>query len=559
MVDPCTVCGAGGVILDRHGRPVLGPDGKPLIVRIINDPLHLGGSAGDDGAIRGVDGNNKTHRSYKGLSRYSSRSDPRIPPGGSVGPDGQILDINGSPVLDRNGQPMFISYNTSIVSPHMTQATPPVPPGGSIGAGGVILDASGEPVLGVDGMPLVVTDPRVPAGGSIGAGGVILDSSGKPVLGADGRPLITTGAMDGGDPRMPPGGSIGAGGVILDASGVPVLGADGMPQFVTDARVPAGGTIGAGGVILDASGKPVLGADGMPLIAGGGGGDNDGADPRIPPGGSIGDGGIILDKNGKPALGSDGNPQFIADPRVPPGGSIRPPGVIYDANGNPVLGPDGNPLTAGRGRGRRCGGARSPSPRLEYIPMGRMVTLRNMRAANIPASSGKKRDPDPYLLCALLDETGNEVDEHNHKTGHLRNVSSCDWMGELHAVRVFTKPDPRGDSNRPKPQIPLKISLRISLMDWSRKSEDRLIAKWDVSVKGAKGNRIAKGRRTLDIPASSGSPPRSSERAYIAFEYEVTPQMVLPQVEEGEDSEVDEDGFDDDDTDDGASANVGVD
>jgi len=265
-----------------------------------------------------------------------------------------------------------------------------------------------------------------------------------------------------------------------------------------------------------------------------------------------------LDASGTPVMGADGKPLVVTDARVPPGGSIGAGGMILDASGKPVLGGDGKPLIAGGssggndGQGKKRGGASSPSPRFEYIPMGRMVTLRNMRAANIPASSGKKSDPNPYLLCALLNETGNEVDV--HKTGHLRSVSSCDWMGELHAVRVFTKPDP-GGSDRHKP----RIALRVSLMDWNRKSEHRLIAKWDVAVKGARVNSIAKGRRTLDIPTSSGSHPTSSERAYITFEYEVTPQMVLPQVEEGEDSEVDEDGFDDDDTDDGASANVGVD
>lgn len=64
-----------------------------------------------------------------------------------------------------------------------------VPPGGSIGPGGVILDANGNPVLGADGKPMVATDPRVPAGGSIGEGGVILDANGNPVLDANGRPM----------------------------------------------------------------------------------------------------------------------------------------------------------------------------------------------------------------------------------------------------------------------------------------------------------------------------------------------------------------------------------
>ena len=173
-----------------------------------------------------------------------------------------------------------------------------IPPGGSIGPGGVVLDANGNPVLGKDGKPIVMSDKRVPPGGSIGAGGIILGADGKPVLGADGKPMYAT-------PRrrkveIPPGGSIGPGGMVLDANGKPVLGKDGKPLRITDPRVPPGGSIGAGGVILDANGKPVLGKDGKPMIS----------DPRIPPGGSIGEGGVILGADGRPLLGADGQPMF---------------------------------------------------------------------------------------------------------------------------------------------------------------------------------------------------------------------------------------------------------
>ena len=53
-----------------------------------------------------------------------------------------------------------------------------VPPGGSIGPGGIILDKNGKPVLGPDGQPLRATDGggMVPPGGSIGPGGIILDA-----------------------------------------------------------------------------------------------------------------------------------------------------------------------------------------------------------------------------------------------------------------------------------------------------------------------------------------------------------------------------------------------
>jgi hypothetical protein len=235
---------------------------------------------------------------------------------------------------------------------------PRIPPGGSIGPGGVILDANGNPVLGADGKPLIagefgdggLTDPRIPPGGSIGPGGVILDANGNPVLGADGKPLIANGAYGAygmNDPRIPPGGSIGPGGIILDANGNPVLGADGKPLIAG-----AGGSFGPDGVRLDANGNPI------------GHGFND---PRIPPGGSIGPGGVILDANGNPVLGADGKPLIAGgahgahgmnDPRIPPGGSIGPGGVILDANGNPVLGADGKPLIA-NGYGAGGAGGRS--------------------------------------------------------------------------------------------------------------------------------------------------------------------------------------------------------
>ena len=56
-------------VQDANGKPVLGKDGKPLIARRLTFDKH----------------------------------DPRIPPGGSIGPNGQILDANGNPVFDGFG------------------------------------------------------------------------------------------------------------------------------------------------------------------------------------------------------------------------------------------------------------------------------------------------------------------------------------------------------------------------------------------------------------------------------------------------------------------------
>ena len=76
-----------------------------------------------------------------------------------------------------------------------------IPPGGSVGPGGIMLDANGNSVLGVDGKPMHAVgagggdprmDPRIPPGGSVGPGGIILDADGNPVLGADGKPMYAS-------------------------------------------------------------------------------------------------------------------------------------------------------------------------------------------------------------------------------------------------------------------------------------------------------------------------------------------------------------------------------
>ena len=40
--------------------------------------------------------------------------DPRIPPGGSIGPGGIILDANGNPVLGADGKPMYVAMSGAI-------------------------------------------------------------------------------------------------------------------------------------------------------------------------------------------------------------------------------------------------------------------------------------------------------------------------------------------------------------------------------------------------------------------------------------------------------------
>ena len=128
-------------------------------------------------------------------------NDPRIPPGGSIGPNGEILDANGNPVLGADGKPLYARANPNYNGPGGAGGgfgnDPRIPPGGRVGPGGIILDEFGNPVLGADGKPMYVTDPRIPPGGSIGPNGEILDANGNPVLGADGKPLYAGIGMPG--------------------------------------------------------------------------------------------------------------------------------------------------------------------------------------------------------------------------------------------------------------------------------------------------------------------------------------------------------------------------
>jgi len=132
-----------------------------------------------------------------------------------------------------------------------------IPPGGSVGSGGMVLDADGQQVLGAEGKPLIVHDPRVPRAGTINERGEFLDGDGQLVLGSDGQALKAG--------QVPAGGCIGAYGVVLDGSGKPLIGNDGRAVLLSDPRLPRDGSIGVKGEVLDAFGQAVLGADGRPI------------------------------------------------------------------------------------------------------------------------------------------------------------------------------------------------------------------------------------------------------------------------------------------------------
>ena len=363
-IPPGGRIGPGGMVLDASGKPVIDPaTGRPRILA-----PGLGMQPGGAGALMPFGG--------------GGGRDPRIPPGGRVGPGGVIMDASGKPVVDpRTGRPMVASSNSFGGMGSMGGAIGGAGGGGygggygGAGAGGYGGGGGLGGGMAGEGDGGGYDMSAVPPGGRVGADGTVLDASGNPVLGADGKPMkaarrrgghghagfgggyVASAGGGGGGVQIPPGGSVGEGGVVLDASGQPVLGADGQPMRLVDPRVPAGGSIGPGGVILDASGasrgqgRQAAQSRAARRLRGGG---FDATDPRIPAGGSIGANGEILDASGQPMLRpATGKPMTA---RVVPGGGggggVQIPagrlrgrgGVVLDASGQPVLGADGQPM-----------------------------------------------------------------------------------------------------------------------------------------------------------------------------------------------------------------------
>ena len=90
----CSI-GPGGVLLDAHGRPLLGADGKPLTV-----------------------------------------------PPCSIGPDGVILDADGRPVLGADGRPIVLGGGTVAVTGCLSRAAARASAHGRVVNGGITGEGS---------------------------------------------------------------------------------------------------------------------------------------------------------------------------------------------------------------------------------------------------------------------------------------------------------------------------------------------------------------------------------------------------------------------------------
>ena len=85
-VPPGGSIAADGTLLDANGRPILGGDGKPIVVD------RSGSSIAADGSVLDA----------SGLPVLGSDGAPiRVPRGGSIAPDGTVLDASGKPVVGK--------------------------------------------------------------------------------------------------------------------------------------------------------------------------------------------------------------------------------------------------------------------------------------------------------------------------------------------------------------------------------------------------------------------------------------------------------------------------
>ncbi|MDH6707803.1 hypothetical protein P3T27_004540 [Kitasatospora sp. MAA19] len=193
-----------------------------------------GGAGGGTGAgtpIRDKDGNVLLDKDKKPIL---------LPPGGYLS-GGKVYDANGKEVLDKDGKPIVVPPGANVPAGTGGGIYGPnakVPKGSTIREDGTVVDADGKPVLDSQGNPIVVEKDS-----SIAEDGTLLDAQKKPIsdyiqrsrdlqhawttaggTGSGGGGTITWGGDIGGGARPPSTGApwtldLGTGGSGLDQNG----------------------------------------------------------------------------------------------------------------------------------------------------------------------------------------------------------------------------------------------------------------------------------------------------------------------------------------------------
>ena len=221
--DDVTV-GEDGILRDKEGNPILGPDGKPLT---------------KDDVVFNADGS----ITVKGPTLSGPNGEPLSADDVTVGEDGILRDKDGNPILGPDGQPLtkddVIFNDDGTISmkggPLTTMVEEPLNMDDvTIGADGILRDKDGNPILGADGQPLTEDDVIIGADGSISMKGDKISTAAAgpaPLLGKNGEPLSADDIQVGDD------------GIVRDKDGNPILGPDGKPLTAADIEIDANGNV----------------------------------------------------------------------------------------------------------------------------------------------------------------------------------------------------------------------------------------------------------------------------------------------------------------------------
>lgn len=249
-----------GRLVDKNGKPILDAEGNEVFLdksgnfinskgemmalqggSIVAKEASSGFSVGSDGKLHGVDGKKVMINGQEAF----------------VGRNGQLVDKNGRPILDKNGNSLFLDETGSIVNSKGEKMTVK---GGQIGAkqqyrGFKVAKDGG--LLGSDGKEIIINGKKA----FINAQGQLIDAEGNLILDENGMPLH----LDKNGNIVNSAGEKMAieGGAVVAKAGVTrfKVGRDGVLRSANGEKTFINGKevfVGADGQLLDKNGDAIL-------------------------------------------------------------------------------------------------------------------------------------------------------------------------------------------------------------------------------------------------------------------------------------------------------------
>ena len=488
-----------GNILNENGKPVVGPDMKPIKCPVISKPVYID----PEDVIHGPDGkpiidpdtklpikiklnpdNSILIDDNKNILDPDGKpiGDPENPlklgldiPGPIIAPDGTVLSPeDGKPILDSDGNPVKAALTPSMEPPLYR----PRPPDDN----GNILDAEGNPVLGPDGEPIKC--PTVAHCPYIDPSGVLHNADGKPAIDPEtGKPIkinlgpdSTLPTNDNGDP--------------VDENGKPI------------GELPAPIVTPDGHVISPVSGKPILDPDNRPHVT-----SPPGVLAELP----VNEDGELLDRNGNPIIDPDsGKP--VRPTILPICPYISPEGDLYDIAGDqPLVTYDEPPSLHTEPVVEEPKYAAPPMTK----PLGRDTVADLQGNVDIPSikSSVAKETPSKEMGVkekpSLTTTNTLKSSTSSIKPPPRPKKKSKPWSGCYPCARKQT--EPKKDKKRipessnicsETPTSKRKSSTSTSSKSKTSKSSKNAVNELLDKVRGRKSKPVTNLRRSVSIPAS---------------------------------------------------------